>query len=69
MNYQIPEQVLQFVEERVKAREKQDWALADKLKNNIQGSGYRVWDVKEGTILSQRFSPGVLISKQFGRVL
>lgn len=44
----IPENVSKLLEERKKAREEKDWALSDKLRDEINSMGYIVKDTKEG---------------------
>ncbi len=44
----IPEQVIQLVEERKQAREQKDWAKSDVLRDKIKEMGYEVKDTKEG---------------------
>jgi cysteinyl-tRNA synthetase len=45
---EIPEEVLKLVEERESARKKQEWAIADALREKIKSLGYIVQDTKEG---------------------
>ncbi|MFC1505354.1 cysteine--tRNA ligase [Thermodesulfobacteriota bacterium] len=45
---QVPEAVQKLVEARVQARKDKDWALSDKLRDEIQAMGYVVQDTKEG---------------------
>lgn len=47
----IPDQVLAFVRERQQARERKDWATADKLREEIEAFGWRVVDTPEGSHL------------------
>jgi hypothetical protein len=44
----IPDQVLAYVKERQQARERKDWSLADKLREEIEALGWRVVDTPEG---------------------
>ena len=45
---EIPQEILDLVEERQKARNEKDWEKSDKLRNKIQKLGYEVKDTKEG---------------------
>ena len=44
----IPEEILEFVELRKKAREEKNWAESDRLRDLISEKGYAVKDTKEG---------------------
>lgn len=44
----LPAEVQQRVEERRRAREKKDWAAADRLRDELQQMGYIVQDAKDG---------------------
>ena len=37
-----------MVEDRKKAREQKDWALSDKIRDELKEKGYIVKDTKEG---------------------
>ena len=45
---EIPEDVLELVEERKVARESKDWAKSDELRDKIREKGYLVKDTKDG---------------------
>ncbi len=44
----LPEEILELVEQRKKARENKDWALSDKLRDELKEKGYNIKDSKEG---------------------
>ena len=44
----IPEEILELVEQRKKAREEKNWAESDRLRDLIYEKGYAVKDTKEG---------------------
>ena len=45
----MPEEIKKLVEERKIARQNKDWALSDKLRDELKEKGYLVKDSKEGT--------------------
>lgn len=45
---EIPQEILELVEQRKAARENKDWAKSDELRDIIQEKGYQVKDTKEG---------------------
>lgn len=45
----IPQEILDLVEQRKLARENKDWAKSDELRDLIQSKGYEIKDTKEGT--------------------
>ena len=45
----IPEEILELVEQRKKAREEKNWAESDRLRDLIAEKGYIVKDTKDGT--------------------
>ena len=51
---EIPENVLALAEQRVIARQNKDWALSDKLRDEILGLGYVIKDSKDGYSLSKK---------------
>ena len=51
---EIPSQVIDLANERVKARQNKDWALSDKLRDEILGLGYVIKDSKDGYSLSKK---------------
>ena len=44
----IPEEVLELVEKRKKARQEKNWTKSDRLRDEIQNLGYSVKDTKDG---------------------
>ena len=45
---EIPQEILDLIEERKQARVNKDWEKSDSLRNLIQSKGYEVKDTKEG---------------------
>jgi len=52
---EIPQEILDLVEQRKIARENKDWAKSDELRNLISEKGYTVKDTKNGMSISGRF--------------
>lgn len=50
---EIPEKVLELVEQRKKAREEKKWELSDELRDEINKLGYNVKDTKNGMIVEK----------------
>lgn len=50
----IPQEILDLVEERKKARENKDWQKSDELRDLIQSKGYEIKDSKEGTEIKKK---------------
>ena len=50
---EIPQGILDLVEQRKTARENKDWAKSDELRDLINQKGYSVKDTKEGQIISK----------------
>ncbi len=46
---EIPQEILELVEQRNQARKNKDWAKSDELRDKIQEKGYLVKDTKDGT--------------------
>ncbi len=46
---QLPQEILELVEQRKQARENKDWNKSDELRNLIQSKGYEIKDTKNGT--------------------
>ena len=44
----LPEEILELIEKRKKARQEKNWALSDELRNKIIENGYAVKDSKDG---------------------
>ena len=47
----VPTEVAKLVEQREEARKQEDWVRSDKLRDQIQQSGYSVEDTDEGSII------------------
>ena len=47
-NEEIPQEILELLEERKIARQNKDWEKSDKLRDEIQEKGYEVKDTKDG---------------------
>lgn len=45
---EIPENIKKLADERLDARKNKDWALSDKLRDEIQSLGYQIKDNKDG---------------------
>ena len=52
-NENIPKEIQEIVEQRNNARKNKDWALSDKLRDELKEKGYIVKDSKEGTQISK----------------
>ena len=52
-NLEIPEEVLELVEKRKKARQEKNWTESDRLRDEIQNLGYSVKDTKDGVEISE----------------
>ena len=50
---EIPEDVLQLVEERKQARQEKNWAESDRLRDLIKEKGYEVKDTKDGMEINE----------------
>lgn len=48
---EIPQEILDLVEQRKKARENKDWQKSDELRDLIQSKGYNVKDSKDGMVV------------------
>lgn len=51
---EIPQEVLNLVEQRKQARQNKDWAKSDELRDLIQSKGYEIKDSKEGTEVKRK---------------
>lgn len=47
-NVELPEEISKLLEERKEARENKDWALSDKIRDELKEKGYIVKDTKDG---------------------
>lgn len=45
---ELPQEVLNLIEQRKKARENKDWAESDRIRDELKNQGYLVKDTKEG---------------------
>ena len=45
---ELPEEILELLEQRKKAREEKNWSLSDELREKLKQKGYNVKDTKEG---------------------
>ena len=45
---QLPQEILELVEQRKQARENKDWKKSDELRDLIQNKGYEIKDTKNG---------------------
>lgn len=50
---EIPDDVQRLVEERQKARQGKDWALADQIREQLTGLGWQVKDTPEGPVVER----------------
>ena len=50
---EIPEEIKDLIEKRKIARENKDWALSDKIRDELKEKGYIVKDTKEGTMIEK----------------
>ena len=51
---ELPAQVIAIAEQRAVARQNKDWALSDKLRDELLSLGYIVKDSKDGYSLSKK---------------
>jgi cysteinyl-tRNA synthetase len=49
----IPDEVMQYVQQRQQARSSKNWAEADALRDKIQNAGYQVKDTPDGPVVSK----------------
>ena len=50
----LPEEIMQIVEERKKARENKDWNKSDELRDKLVNLGYNVKDTPNGMLVSRK---------------
>ena len=50
----IPQELLEKLEQRAQARKEKNWALSDKLRDEINQAGYDIKDSPEGSTLVKR---------------
>ena len=48
---ELPDEILQIIEKRKKAREDKDWKLSDELRDKLINLGYNVKDTKDGMLV------------------
>ena len=51
---EIPAEITELAEKRLKAREEKNWEESDKLRDEIQSKGYEILDEKEGYRLKKK---------------
>ena len=51
---EIPQEILDLVEQRRQARQNKDWAKSDELRDLIRSKGYEIKDSKEGTEVKRK---------------
>ena len=54
---EVPQEILDLVEQRRLARENKDWAKSDELRDLINQKGYNVKDTKNGVEIVKRDAP------------
>ncbi len=52
-NQDIPDEIKELIEQRKQARQNKDWALSDKIRDELKEKGYIVKDTKEGTTVER----------------
>ena len=52
-NIELPEEILELVELRKKARENKDWAESDRIRDELKEKGYSIKDTKEGMTIEK----------------
>lgn len=50
---EIPDEISKLIEQRKQARENKDWALSDKIRDELKEKGYIVKDTKEGMTIER----------------
>ena len=50
---ELPEEIKELVEQRKEARQNKDWALSDKIRDELKEKGYIVKDTKEGMTIER----------------
>lgn len=50
---EIPDEINELIEQRKQARENKDWALSDKIRDELKEKGYIVKDTKEGMTIEK----------------
>lgn len=49
----LPQEIVDLIEERKKARENKDWGKSDELRDKIKEKGYEIKDTKEGAVIKK----------------
>lgn len=52
-NLELPDEINELLEQRKQARENKDWALSDKIRDELKEKGYIVKDTKEGMTIEK----------------
>ena len=50
---ELPEEIKALIEQRKEARQNKDWALSDKIRDELKEKGYIVKDTKEGMTIER----------------
>ena len=50
---ELPQEIKDLLEQRKQARENKDWALSDKIRDELKEKGYMVKDTKEGMTIEK----------------
>ena len=53
-NENLPQEILDLIEQRKQARENKDWAKSDELRDLIQNKGYEIKDTKNGIEVNKK---------------
>ena len=64
---EIPQEVMQLVEQRKAARKAKDFALADEIRAQIEEMGFEVKETRQGTQVSRRAKLTTEINQMKGR--
>ena len=49
----LPQEIVDLIEERKKARENKEWGKSDELRDKIKEKGYEIKDTKEGAVIKK----------------
>ena len=52
-NLELPDEIKSLMEQRKQARENKDWALSDKIRDELKEKGYIVKDTKDGMTIER----------------
>ena len=50
---ELPQEIIEMVEKRKKAREEKDWKLSDEIRDDLKKLGYNVKDEKDGMVVQK----------------